>query len=387
MGKQKTHEEFVKQVYELVGDEYTVLSKYEKSALKIRVKHNTCREEYDITPNNFLGGNRCKKCGHKEISERYTKTDKEFIDNVRKLVGDEYIFLEKYVTSSEKIKVRHNTCGYEYKVAPSSFNFGHRCKKCGDKNGTKKRTKTNDDFLKEVYELVGDEYIFLEKYKNNGTSILVEHKVCGHRWKVQPSNFVSGAKTRCPECFGNERKTIEQFKGEVSSVLGVDYEVTGEYVNSNTKIGMLHKSCGNRYEMLPLNVTRGQRCPMCKASNGERVIAEFLNSAGVQYEREVRFSACRDKRSLPFDFGVKDEKGDYCLLIEFDGEHHFSPINHFGGDGYYEAVMRNDNMKNDFCISSGFKLLRIPYWDVGDIEHIVFESLVDIGILKEEFSI
>lgn len=31
MSNQKTHEEFINEIYELVGDEYTVLSKYKNS--------------------------------------------------------------------------------------------------------------------------------------------------------------------------------------------------------------------------------------------------------------------------------------------------------------------------------------------------------------------
>jgi hypothetical protein len=63
------------------------------------------------------------------------------------------------------------------------------------------RKKTNEEFLKEVYSLVGDEYTVLGKYINVHTKILMKHncKKCNnHEWLVEPTNFLQG--TRCPYC-------------------------------------------------------------------------------------------------------------------------------------------------------------------------------------------
>lgn len=60
---------FKRQVYDLVGDEYTVLGEYINRKTKIKVKHNLCGYEYDVLPPNFLRGRRCPKCNesHGEI--------------------------------------------------------------------------------------------------------------------------------------------------------------------------------------------------------------------------------------------------------------------------------------------------------------------------------
>ena len=61
----KTHQTFIKEVAELYGDEYTVLSKYTKSKAPILIRHNSAAcnyHEYFPTPNNFLRRAGCPAC-------------------------------------------------------------------------------------------------------------------------------------------------------------------------------------------------------------------------------------------------------------------------------------------------------------------------------------
>lgn len=59
----KTIEEFKRNVKDLVGDEYSVLSnEYFGNKVKLRFRHNICGREYEATPNKFLLGRRCPYC-------------------------------------------------------------------------------------------------------------------------------------------------------------------------------------------------------------------------------------------------------------------------------------------------------------------------------------
>lgn len=58
----KTHETFIEEVEELVGEEYSVLGKYARSNIRIEMRHNICGEVYKVTPAKFLQGGRCTKC-------------------------------------------------------------------------------------------------------------------------------------------------------------------------------------------------------------------------------------------------------------------------------------------------------------------------------------
>lgn len=74
MPRKKTHDEFLQQVKDLTGDEYTVLSRYLQSATKIKMRHNKegCGHEWDIRPADFLRGTRCNKCwGNNRMGKLY----------------------------------------------------------------------------------------------------------------------------------------------------------------------------------------------------------------------------------------------------------------------------------------------------------------------------
>lgn len=100
----------------------------------------------------------------------------------------------------------------EYQNAASIFSY--KCKKCGNKaktnftsllNGRKCEVcaglsmKTTEQYKKEIYDLVGDEYSVLSEYKGNKEYVLMRHNKCGHEWNVSPINFLHGGR-RCPKC-------------------------------------------------------------------------------------------------------------------------------------------------------------------------------------------
>ena len=53
IGEKKTHEEFVSEVYELVGDEYIVIGKYQTTHTPIKMKHVVCGSIINVRPSNF----------------------------------------------------------------------------------------------------------------------------------------------------------------------------------------------------------------------------------------------------------------------------------------------------------------------------------------------
>lgn len=249
MTKRKTDKEFRKEVYDLVGDEYTFLDPYVNAQTKIRVRHNKCGKIYEVKPNKFLNGRRCSYCSIKSMR----KTGEHFRDEVFKLVGNEYTFLDNYVNIRTKIKVRHNKCGKTYKVTPHGFLNGNRCPYCYGKF-----RKTDKQFRQEVYDLVGSEYTFLDHYVNNHTKLKVKHNKCCRIYKVTPTYFFEGK--RCPWCsIKANKKTSEHFEQEVFDLVGDEYIFLDNYVNARTKLRVKHNKCGNVYKVKPSNFLTGYR--------------------------------------------------------------------------------------------------------------------------------
>lgn len=193
-----TTETFKEKVYELVADEYAVLSDYVNNKTKIKLRHNLCGYEYQIMPNHFLNGSRCTQC-----SGRHQLTTEIFKKRVKQQKDDEYSVLGQYVNLKTRISMRHNVCGCIYDVTPSNFLSGHGCPDC-----YKTIPYTTNTYKDKVYELVGDKYTVLDEYTNSDIKIKMRHNVCDHTYYVLPSLFIRG--NRCPKCSVNLRRSLPE---------------------------------------------------------------------------------------------------------------------------------------------------------------------------------
>lgn len=273
MGKRKTHEEFCEEVYNKYGKEYTVLGKYIKSDIKILVRHNCDKchnHEYMVLPHNLL------KCKCPKCFGTPKKTTEQFKQEVYNLVGNEYTVLGEYKNSKTKILMRHNCkdCNnYEWEIVPNDFlgtknKKGHRCPKCAGKI-----TKTHEEFCKEVYDLVGNEYTVLGEYMDCRTKILMRHncKSCNnHEYMVSPSNFLKNR--RCPICAKRItgmklNKSHNKFCKEIYDLYENEYQILSQYKNAKTKILVRHNNCGHEWDITPNNLLRGYGCPECDLKN------------------------------------------------------------------------------------------------------------------------
>ncbi len=121
--------------------------------------------------------------------------------------------------------------------------------------------------------------------------------------------------------------------------------------------------CHKEFEALPakLNNARQASCGCGIKSSGEIFVESILNSLKVSYDKQYAFDDCFYKGKLRFDFAihVNEQKP---ILIEYDGQQHYKPIDYFGGDiGYKETVIR-DRLKDNYCKEKDITLLRLPYY-------------------------
>lgn len=375
----KDTKQFKEEVYKLCGEEYAVLGDYVNNRTKILLRHNKCGNEFLITPHSFLRGSRCLKCSIKENSDKQRKTQEEFVNEINNLYNNEYTILGKYINSGTKILVRHKKCGYEWETYPNHLLRGHRCPNC---YGSKK--KTTEQFKQDLYDKYGDEYTVLGEYINNKTEILIRHNKCGNEWYTKPNYILSGY--QCPKCYGNIKKSTEQFKKEIYNLYGDEYEVLGEYHGNKRKILMKHNKCGCEWMVIPNNILRGSTCPVCNESKGENKITEWLRQNNINYIKEYKFEDCKHIRPLPFDFYLPD----YNICIEYDGEQHFEPVD-FSSKDYKKAlrqfklIQKRDEIKNNYCKSNNIKLIRIPYTQFDNIEDILQIEILNNNNNKEEF--
>ena len=75
------------------------------------------------------------------------------------------------------------------------------------------------------------------------------------------------------------------------------------------------------------------------ASRGEIKIREILKMNQIRFEPEYIFPGLVSSsgRPLRFDFAVFDDDGQIDFLIEFQGEQHYTSVDHFGGQKHLQS--------------------------------------------------
>lgn len=193
----KTTDEFKAQMHELVNDEYELISEYVNALTKVSILHKKCNRSYDVKPNVFLYGYMCPYCKKEEKAyfNRIEKT-KKFKEDVKNLVGDEYLVIGEVINNATKLKMRHEKCNKEYYVSPGQFKAGSRCPYCSIKGKVGKKL-TTEEFKDIVYDLVGDEYSVIGEYIKSRQKIAIKHNVCGKILEITPSSFRAGHRCKC----------------------------------------------------------------------------------------------------------------------------------------------------------------------------------------------
>lgn len=112
-------------------------------------------------------------------------------------------------------------------------------------------------------------------------------------------------------------------------------------------------------------------CGCLNMSKGAYKIMEILKNNLLSFKKEYTYTDCKDINLLPFDFFVEDK-----YLIEFDGEQHTNPVQHFGGYDAFLLRQKHDKIKNQYCIDNHIPLIRIPYtkYNTLCIEDLLLET-------------
>ena len=123
---------------------------------------------------------------------------------------------------------------------------------------------------------------------------------------------------------------------------------------------------------------KGQRCPDCTQveSHGEFLVRSYLENNNIRFEPQYRFSDCRNINPLPFDFYLPELN----TCIEFDGAFHYEPITKNGISEEQAMINFNntkirDSIKTNYCKEKGIHLIRIPYWEMDNIQKILDKEI------------
>lgn len=242
-------------------------------------------------------------------------------------------------------------------------------------------------FIEKAQKLHGSKYDYsLVDYTYASQKVKITCPVHGV-WLQRPNDHLMGC--GCPGCKFDKIATMKRgseatFVKKARKTHGKAYDYSKVvYVNAITKVEIICPEHGSFFQTPDKHTSGGTACPRCShfTSKGERTIEKFLDALGVAYEREKRFDGLvgtTPNSRLRFDFWLPQHN----LLIEYDGAHHFEPIQTKGRLSKQQAVVKheatktNDEKKDNFARKNGYRLLRIRYDE--DVEQKLFANLSEI---------
>lgn len=331
------------------------------------------------------GKTKCTDCLKKPIHDRY-RFSNEQVSQIIQSKGCEWISGE-YITATSPLLIKCNECGDSYTKTLNSFsNNSHkgRCLKCARKH-TNDGTRFSNEAVKQYIELLGCEWISGE-YTGNTSRLLIKCH-CGELFETSLANMRSNShkKTSCEPCARKESLDRARHSKEYIHKIMETYDcewISGEYKNYQSFL-TIKCPCGNHFKTSLSSFIspekRKRRCDSCtlEKSHGESEIERYLEMTGINHIFQFRIDDCRNKKPLPFDFAAFDRKGSLMALIEFDGKQHFEPIEYFGGEDMFERLKENDSIKTNYCNENGIKLIRIPYYEISNVEEILEKELIN----------
>lgn len=258
-----------------------------------------------------------------------------------------------------KVRIACPTHGPFQSSLRSHFFSMAGCPRCGEELNLQNRTKysTLEDVTIAAREVHGDKYQYC--YFNSETKQV--SFTCKEHGTSSQDIFTHLRGRGCWEC-GVVKRTITatEFTKRAHSVHpnGYSYELS-ELKTVNDKI-TIHHECGRSYRGRVSNHLSGQGCFSCKSSLGESKIRKFLEINRIDYSEQFKV----EDSTYRFDFYLPELE----VLVEYDGEQHFRPVEFFGGIDAFQRTRERDEEKNFLAKIKGFKLIRISYRNFDDLE-------------------
>lgn len=363
MGVKLTEDEWYHKVIDEGNGEYIPMEPYINSRTPIRMFHLVCKRGYNVLPSGFLHGNRCPLC---KRGTSNNMTQKQFEKRISELTDGEYIVDGQYRDTATPVRMYHKNCGNYIKIRPNDFiSRGRRCSIC---NGGV--LKDYNSLVECINEYLGNDYRIItkpDKYVNSKSYIEIKHLICGKVYTTTRNSITSGHK--CIHCQHHSYlKSPEEYKEEFNEVAKGDYILLSDYTKSKEKVLVKSLICGHTFRVPAVKFLSGTRCTKCGKSSGEVRINNFLLKHNLLFTREKSLSINGVRHRIDFYLP------EYKKIVEFDGIQHFKPIEYFGGKQELRNRQERDKAKNDYFKGIGYKVIRIPYTDIDNVDSILLDE-------------
>lgn len=359
-------EEIEKRCIEIHGDKYDLSNieykGYDEYIFPVCKTHGS----FKITPHNLLNKNHpcgCPKCGNLKKGKSKKLTNNEFLERTNTIHNNKYEYLDEYVNERTKIRIKCPIHGIFNKTPLSHIHLKQGCPECSKIENTNKRRKDIDEYLKQIREKHNNFYIYnrdiiLEQYKNNKSYINVICPIHGE-FSIKALNHLQGQ--GCKECGKLKTKpklTKEEIIKRCIDKHNDEYEyidvVNGKIIAKCKKHGIFEQNAQNHYD-------RGSGCPECAKEKYHQSETKLYNILKNTFNNTEIIHIFKNKEILG-NQEIDIYFPEYRIGIEYQGEQHFKPIEHWGGNKKYEYTIQLDELKKKKCKNNNIELLYFTYF-------------------------
>lgn len=199
---------------------------------------------------------------------------------------------------------------------------------------------------------------------------------CGNPniYSISDDNLIRNRSTCCGKC--QTYKKVGKTYGflEILEITKWEHSKNGK---SAPKAKVLCHNCGKISEHYISSITSQNSiaCGCFNKSMGEEKIKQLLLELKIKYEEQKTFNDLKDRQKLSYDFYLPE----YNILIEFQGEQHYRPINHWGGQERFSIQQHHDFLKEEYAKKNNIKLICINYKDFSKINAEYILNLLKEG--------
>jgi hypothetical protein len=305
----------------------------------------------------------------------------QVITKFQKVHGDKFDYSKvSYSTAKTKIVVICKIHG-DFLITPNNHLSGYGCPKCRGRGFTDQEKL--ERFIDAGNAIHNNKYDY-SKVNMSDVKLNIACPIHGNFLQLYRAHITN--KSGCLQC-GYESNSQMARLGKDAFVEKANTAHNNKYTYDNVVYEGAHKkvsiTCPTHgdFSVTPANHwSNGVGCPSCFNSNpskGEVKIHEWLIKHNIPFEFQKSFPDLyykSKKGRLKYDFYITHLN----LLIEFDGEYHYSPISFsklISGTDQLALTQIRDNLKTEYAKKNDYKLLRIRFDDnvIG-----VLESKVDI---------
>ena len=287
------------------------------------------------------------------------KTTEEFIEQAKAIHGDKYDYSKtEYQGCKKKVCIICPEHGEFWQSPDNHINSKQGCPKCANNV-----ILTTQEFIERVRKIHGDKYDYSKvNYINNHTNITIICSIHGE-FDQLPLNHLKGE--GCYECGrvrtgDSKRVSVEESIRKAKIIHGNFYDYSKVTYNKVADKVTIICPIHGKFEQTMNNHLRGQGCPKCSQSKGERTITNWLISNDIKFisQHKINIDININPSGNAFiDFYLPDHN----IFIEYNGEQHYIAKERFGGELGFQKQQRRDEYVRNYCKEHNIKLIEIKY--------------------------